>query len=125
MLRKIWPMPFEIELHKTVGTYYPGTRRPSWFQSDVTKVAGDQRISDEIVMNEPMRHSGYTIFQADWQGEDSGTLPLSGFAIVKNPSDKWPEYSLYAATIGLLLHFVMMLVRFAGGSSRKSQAVES
>ncbi|MEJ6581556.1 MAG: cytochrome c biogenesis protein ResB [Akkermansiaceae bacterium] len=117
LLRKIWPMPFEVELHKTVGEYHPNTQIPRWFQSDITKVSDGEREDYMIVMNEPARHGGYTIFQADWS--DNGDTPYSGFAIVKNPSDKWPEYALYIATVGLLFHFLMMLWRFAGGSSRK------
>lgn len=117
LLRKIWPMPFEVELHKTVGEYHPNTQIPRWFQSDITKVFDGEREEYTIVMNEPARHGGYTIFQADWA--DNGDTPYSGFAIVKNPSDKWPEYALYIATVGLLFHFLFMLWRFAGGSSRK------
>lgn len=125
LVPEIWPMPFEVELHKSVGKYYPGTRKPSWFQSDITKIANGRREDYEIFMNNPMRHGGYTLFQANWS--DSGDKPYSGFAIVTNPSDRWPEYALYTATAGLLWHFIYMLFRYAGGSSRKrkSQAQES
>ena len=117
---EIWPMPFEVELHKTVGEYYPGTRKASTFESTITKVANDQREDYKIIMNHPMRHGGFTLFQANWS--DTGGKPFSGFAIVTNPSDKWPEYSLYAATVGLLIHFLFMLFRFAGGSSRSRKS---
>ena len=117
---EIWPMPYEVELHKSVGEYYPGTRKASTFESTITKVANDQREDYKIFMNNPMRHGGFTLFQANWS--DTGGKPFSGFAIVTNPSDKWPEYSLYVATVGLLIHFLLMLFRFAGGSSRSRKS---
>ena len=120
---EVWPMPFKVELHKSVGEYYPGTGRPSTFESTISKVADGQREDYKIFMNNPMRHGGFTLFQANWQ--DTGGRPLSGFTIVTNPSDKWPEYSLYVATVGLLIHFLFMLFRFAGGSSRSRKSKES
>lgn len=119
LTKKVWPMPFEVELHKTVGEYYPGTRKPSWFQSDVTKVADGDRTDYEIVMNDPMRHGGFTLFQARWD-EPQGR-PYSGFAIVKNPSDRWPEYAIYVAATSMGFHFVFMLGLYVLRSSRPSK----
>ena len=117
MTREIWPMPYEVELHKTVGEYYPGTRKARWFQSDVTKVTDGSREDYAIVMNEPMRHGGFTLYQARWDAPQG--RPFSGFAIVNNPSDKWPEWALYISTIALGFHFLFMLVRYSSGSRRK------
>ena len=65
-----------------------------------------------IQMNEPMRYAGLTFFQASWgpQGAPPGTPLFSVFEVVRNPADKWPEYSLYVVTIGLLVHFILKLV---------------
>ena len=120
---EIWPMPFEVELNESVGEYYPGTRKASTFQSSITKVTSNERTDYEIYMNHPMRHGGYTLFQSQWS--DAGERPYSGFAIVTNPSDQWPKYSLYIATVGLLGHFVFMLIRFAGGSARSKEKPKS
>ncbi len=120
LTKKVWPMPYKVELHRSIGEYYPGTRKPRWFQSDVVKIDGENRESYEIIMNEPMRHGGFTLFQASWIPPEPGVPTRSGFAIVKNPADKWPEYALYAATIGLLLHFGLMLFKYVGNSTRKS-----
>lgn len=120
---EVWPMPFEVELKKSTGKYYPGTTKASSFESEITKVAGGQRTDYKIFMNNPMRHGGYTLFQSQWS--DTGGTPYSGFAIVTNPSDQWPKYALYIATVGLLGHFVYMLVRFAGGKTRQKKSSES
>ena len=121
-LMEIWPMPFEVELHKTFGENHPGTEIPSWFQSNIVKVDGSNRADYEIVMNEPARHGGYTLYQAGFTRAAEGETPSSTFAVVNNPSDKWPEYALWASAAGLLFHFMAMLVRFIGGSSKKGRS---
>jgi hypothetical protein len=119
---EIWPMPFEVELHKTFGENHPGTEIPSWFQSNIVKVDGPDRADYEIVMNEPARHGGYTLYQAGFTRAAEGETPSSTFAVVNNPSDKWPEYALWASAAGLLFHFMAMLVRFIGGSAKKGRS---
>jgi hypothetical protein len=121
-LMEIWPMPFEVELHKTFGENHPGTEIPRWFQSDITKVDGSNRTEYEIVMNEPARHGGYTLYQAGFTRAAEGETPSSTFAVVNNPSDKWPEYALWASAAGLLFHFMYMLIRFLDGSSKSRRA---
>jgi len=77
-------------------------------------------------MNEPMRYEGYTLYQARW--EDRGDRAMSGFAIVKNPSDQWPKYSLYISILGLTIHFGMKLGGFMVKSSKgrkKADPVEA
>lgn len=118
-LMEVWPMPFVVELQKTFGEYHPGTPDiPRWFQSNITKVDGSQREEYEIVMNEPARHDGYILYQSGFTKAAPGESPSSTFAVVNNPSDKWPEYALYASATGLTFHFLYMLFRFAGGSGR-------
>lgn len=122
-LMEVWPMPFVVDLHKTLGEYHPNTEIPSWFQSNITKIDGSSREEYEIVMNEPARHGGYTLYQAGYTPAAEGETPSSTFAIVNNPSDKWPEYALYASTIGLLIHFLIMLGRFVGRSQPKKTPI--
>ncbi len=121
-LMEIWPMPFVVELNKTFGENHPGTEIPSWFQSDIVKVDGDDKSKHKIVMNEPARHGGYTLYQAGFTRAAEGETPSSTFAVVNNPSDKWPEYALWASAAGLLFHFMAMLVRFIGGSAKKGRS---
>lgn len=126
LIREIWPMPFQVRLDKSVGEYYPGTKKPSSFQSDITRIADSSEQAYRIRMNEPMRYEGYTLYQARW--EDRGERAMSGFAIVKNPSDQWPKYSLYISILGLTIHFGMKLGGFVAKSSKsrkKSDPVEA
>ena len=41
LVREIWPMPFRVQLDKSVGEYYPGTSKPSSFMSEITRLADD------------------------------------------------------------------------------------
>ena len=123
LVREIWPMPFQVRLDSSVGEYYPGTTRPSSFQSEITRFGDKAEGADgseksfTIKMNEPMRYGGYTLYQARWSGETERAQ--SGFAIVKNPSDQWPKYSIYMSIFGLTIHFGVKLFGFIGQSKRK------
>ena len=121
LVREIWPMPFNVKLEESIGEYYPGTKRPSFFMSEITRIAdkGEKRFT--IKMNEPMRYGGYTLYQARWSGETE--RPQSGFAIVQNPSDQWPKYSLYISMLGLFIHFGMKLTGFISQSSDRNKKV--
>lgn len=117
LTKEVWKMPFRVRLDKSVGEYYPGTMKPRHFQSDITRLADDSEKHFIIKMNEPMRYGGYTLFQAHWNGQTQ--VPQSGFAIVTNPSDQWPKWSLYISILGLTIHFGMKLIDFVLASHRK------
>lgn len=119
LVREIWPMPFQVKLDESVGEYYPGTHKPSSFMSVITRLADNGEKRFTIKMNEPMRYGGYTLYQARWSGETE--RPQSGFAIVKNPSDQWPKYSLYVAMLGLFIHFGVKLGGFVSLSARRKK----
>lgn len=112
--KSLWKMPFVVELDTFTHEFHPGTRRPKRFESEVTRIDGGLREPVLIRMNEPMRRDGFTFFQASWGPQDAapGARLFSVFEVVKNPADKWPEYALYVTTIGLVLHFGLMLVLF-------------
>ena len=112
IIKEVWKMPFNIQLDSSIGEYHPNTSRPKYFESKVTKFNQDsiQDSAYTIKMNEPLRHGGYTLFQAKWIGDTH--RPQSGFAVVNNPADQWPKYCLYLATIGLTAHFGMQLTQF-------------
>ncbi len=123
LVREIWPMPFQVLLDESVGEYYPGTQKPSFFMSKITRIADKSEKKFTIKMNEPMRYDGYTLYQARWSGEMERAQ--SGFAIVKNPSDQWPKWSLYVSMLGLFIHFGMKLGGFISQSSRANRKAAS
>jgi hypothetical protein len=122
MRKRLWVLPFAVTLDKFTADFYEGTMRPRKFVSEITRKDNDIDSHVVIEMNMPMRYSGLTFFQASWGPQDAkpGTPLFSVFEVVRNPADKWPEYSLYIVTFGLLVHFVMKLAGFVVGATRKS-----
>lgn len=119
--RKRYPLPFSIALDKFHQENHPGTGMARMFMSEVTKIEGDTRTPVKIQMNEPLRHLGYTFYQASWQPADPATgRPVrSTLAVVNNPSDQWPLYSCIIITIGLTLHFAGKLGKYIRSENRK------
>jgi len=113
-------MPFHIKLNKSIGEYHPNTNRPRYFESQVTKLNlsnGADEGNYTIRMNEPLRHEGFTLYQARWMGDTP--RPQSGFAVVQNPADQWPKYCLYLSIVGLTAHFGLQLSNFLLKRSQK------
>jgi len=121
MRKRLWPMPFEVELDTFTADFHPGTSRPAKFVSDVRRVENGQDSEVTIQMNEPMRYEGFTFFQASYgpPGAGPGDTMYSVFEVVRNPSDKWPEYSLYVVAFGMLVTFLTKLGSHLGAASRK------
>lgn len=124
MRKRLWPMPFKVRLDEFTAAFHPGTAMASKFVSKITRIENGSEAPVVIQMNEPMRYEGLTFFQASYgpPGAGPGDRMYSVFEVVKNPADKWPEYSLYVVAFGLLVHFVMKLAGFLGKGSRKKKA---
>jgi hypothetical protein len=125
MRKRLWPMPFTVKLDHFTAEFHPGTMKPAKFISKVTRIENGADAKVTIQMNEPMRYEGLTFFQASYgpPGAGPGQKMYSVFEIVKNPADKWPEYSLYIVTFGMLVTFVIKFVGFLGSNSRKQRNV--
>ena len=77
----------------------------------MVKIEGDERSDILIRMNEPLRHKGYTFFQASFREDPQTRVLSSTFAVVKNPADQYPLYGCIIITFGMLLHFGAKLLR--------------
>ena len=116
-----WRVPFTITLDQFIRELHPRTGIPASFMSIVTLTQHGASRKVEIKMNEPLRHEGYTFFQASWGPQNAGpNTPLfSQFAVVNNPADQWPLYSCVVVTIGLLIHFTQRLLRHLRAEQRR------
>ncbi len=125
MRKRLWPMPFNVKLDEFTAEFHPGTMKPSKFVSKITRVENGGEAKVTIQMNEPMRYEGLTFFQASYgpPGAGPGQKMYSVFEVVKNPADKWPEYSLYVVTFGMLVTFLTKLGGYLAASSRKNRHV--
>jgi len=121
MRKRLWAMPFTLHLDEFTAEFHPGTMRPAKFISKVTRVEGGSEAKVTIQMNEPMRYEGLTFYQASYgpPGAKPGEPMYSVFEVVRNPADKWPEYSLYIVAFGMLVAFLIKLILFLIGQSRK------
>jgi hypothetical protein len=112
--KKRFKMPYSITLDKFTHEYYPNTRTPKVYKSDVTVSGQGGQRGAKIEMNQPLREGGLIVFQSSWgpEGAPAGTPLYSGFAVVKNPSDKWPLWSCIVIAIGMVIAFGQKLVRY-------------
>ena len=121
MRKRLWPMPFTVNLDKFTAEFHPGTMRPSKFVSEITRIEKGSESKVTIQMNEPMRYEGLTFFQASYgpPGAAPGQKMYSVFEVVRNPADKWPEYSLYIVAFGMAVTLLQKLVFHIRAASRK------
>ena len=127
--RQTWELPFTVTLSQFTHEKHPGTMRPKVFSSDVIKRDNGVDQPVKIEMNKPLRHQGYTLFQASYNDQWTAARPRSEmysvFAVVKNPSDQWPVWGTIMAAVGMTLHFCMKLAEAISRSSRKRAAAAS
>ena len=121
MRKRLWPMPFTLKLDEFTAAFHPGTMMALKFVSKVTRIENGGEAKVTIQMNEPMRYEGLTFFQASYgpQGATPGQKMYSVFEIVRNPADKWPEYSLWIVAFGMAVTFLIKLALFLGAGPRK------
>lgn len=125
MRKRLWTMPFTLKLDHFNAEFHPGTNRPAKFVSKVTRIENGGEAKVTIQMNEPMRYEGLTFFQASYGPPDAkpGQKMYSVFEIVKNPADKWPEYSLWIVAFGMAVTFLIKLTFFLWKGPRKYRNV--
>ena len=124
MHKKRFPLPFTITLDKFTHELHPRTQMAKMFMSDVTKTENGVEQPIKITMNEPLRHEGYTLYQASWQPADPqrGVPVRSTLAVVKDPADRIPLYSCIVITSGLLIHFCIKLSKYLRRENKRLEA---
>jgi len=84
------PLGFSIELKDFRLLHYPGAMdRPMSYESDVKVVeagaSGTTTREVTIMMNEPMDHGGYRVFQSSYLDQPKGDPRISIFSIAHDP----------------------------------------
>jgi hypothetical protein len=117
-----YAMPFSIRLDDFQKEEHPGISMAKSYRSFVYRVdeSGAERIL--IEMNDPLREGGLVLFQSGWGPQNAGPRQrlFSTFSVVRNPSDKWPEYSMWIITLGMLMAFGRKLFSFVIKSTHKA-----
>lgn len=106
-----YEMPFEIRLIDFIKEEHPGMTMAKAFRSHVIKIddSGEERVL--IQMNEPLRQDDLVLFQSSYGSTRRGQ-EYSVFSVVRNVSDKWPEYSMWVITLGMVLAFGRRILGF-------------
>lgn len=108
---KHYPMGFSLKLTDFIKVVHPGTDVPASFESYADMDVGGAVRPVKIWMNNPLRHEGYTFFQASY-AQAPGQVEKSTFAVVTNPGRVLPYVSSILVFGGLLLHFLLRLIPF-------------
>lgn len=109
---------FSLKLLKATHTVYPGTDIPKDFRSRLqlkNSQTGENR-EVEISMNHPLRYAGLTFYQyqmdAGQVAQEAGRTPSSVLSVVRNPSWLTPYIGCAMVGAGLIVQFLLHLVRF-------------
>jgi hypothetical protein len=105
--------PFSLTLLKFSHDRYSGTEIPKNFSSRIQLKTPDGRDDREVLiyMNNPLRYSGFTFYQASFEpGNDKVTI----LQVVRNPSWLIPYIACTLMTIGLVWQFWIHLIAFIG-----------
>lgn len=122
--RKRWKVPFTVYLDDFIVDFHPGTSMAANFESQVTKIEDGNREKIRIWMNHPLRHKGFTFFQASWGPENArpGDKLFTVFEVVKNPADQGPLVACIIVGIGLLIHFLQKLGKYIKAETKRRTA---
>jgi len=100
-------LPYALTLKKFSHDIYPGTDIPKNFSSLVhlsNRLKGEER-DVLIYMNQPLRYDSKAFYQASYGKGDTLTI----LQVVGNPGWLLPYISCVLVTLGLLIHFAVML----------------
>ena len=90
------------------------------YTSHVTKISSGKEEPKVVTMNVPVRDQGFVVYQASFSQSTNGEQSV--FTVASNPSDQWPLWSCVAVAAGLIIHFLMHLIRFLSRSMKPKVA---
>ncbi len=106
--------PYSIALLKFSHDKYKGTDLPKNFSSRIRLVnpKGNEDREVLIKMNNPLRYSGITYYQASFD-ERMPNKPATVLEVVKNPSWLTPYLACVLVGLGVIIQFMSHLIGFA------------
>ncbi|MFM7182640.1 MAG: cytochrome c biogenesis protein ResB [Verrucomicrobiales bacterium] len=115
--------PFSLTLRDFQHNKYPGTEIPKDFSSYVTLTEAElpEGRDIRIWMNHPLRHGGFTFYQASYKNNDTTTI----LQVVENPSWLIPYIACVIVTIGLALQFTLSLAQHLGKRKRPAAPAQT
>jgi len=106
------PLPLLVSLVDFKKEMHPGTQTAREFSSVVEVQADGITRQLTISMNKPLRHRGYTLYQQSYHETPDGKQS-STFAVTRNYGRLLPYVSTGIIVLGMIVHFVAMLIKHA------------
>jgi hypothetical protein len=104
-------LPLHITLKDFKMKMYPNSNIPKSYESHVTIKAEGAVDRDVVIsMNRPLRFKDYTFFQSDYYIAPGGS-EYTILAVVKNAGRLVPYFSSITIFLGLVIHFLAMLLK--------------
>ena len=106
--QQLIPMGFTLQLLDFRAPRYPGTDRPSSFESDVKMIDPVKQIElkQKIYMNNPLYCNGYIVFQSSYIEGKNGQPDISIFSVSKSPGTP----IIYAGSIVMILGMIIVVI---------------
>ena len=102
------PMGFTLQLLDFRAPHYPGTNRPSSFESDVKMIDPVKQIEHKqrIYMNNPLYYNGYIVYQSSYVEGKNGQPDVSIFSVSRAPGTP----IIYAGSIIMILGMIIVVI---------------
>lgn len=97
-------LPFRLNLNKFSKVDYPGTGTAMSFESEVT--VDQSQMLEKISMNEPLKRSGYTVYQASYV-LNQGAPPVSVFSVNQDPGRAIKYLGSLILSLGIIIFTLM------------------
>lgn len=118
--------PYQITLLDVRKDDYTGTAMARNYSSRVRLTDPSRNVDFEakIWMNNPLRYAGETFYQSGYNTDRSGK-EISTLQVVKNTGWMIPYVSCMIVATGMLVHFLLMLLRFLKRSRNGTAEADS
>lgn len=116
--RKMFRLPFNLNLKKFHKKDYPGTETAMSFESDV--LVNNSGSDIKISMNEPLDHMGYTLYQSSYQLNPNGPA-ISIFSVNYDPGRHLKYFGSLVLCLGIVV-FVIQRSSFYKNLSKRRTA---
>jgi cytochrome c biogenesis protein ResB len=100
--KKIYTIPFYINLYKFNKKNYPGTKIANKFKSIITINENNKIINTKITMNSPIKYKGYTFYQTAFIEKEKKKATI--LTIVNNKTSNITYIACIILCLGILIN---------------------